>query len=268
MPLPEVFPPGHPALDRAQSNRERVRERRVFANAHKAEERYARQLRAVAHQVGALARFYRKGDPASAHWVIAAMRRYAETLWPWAVAVSERMLVDVQRRDEAAWARLGRQMGQALRKEIREAPTGELMQALLHEQAGYITSLPLDAAHRVHTWTLRGIEGAERPERVAAEIYNTGEVTKSRANLIARTEVARTASTLVQARATFVGSEGYIWRTSDDADVRREHRRLNGKYFRWDDPPVSGSNGERAHAGQIYNCRCVPEPVIPDEVAA
>jgi SPP1 gp7 family putative phage head morphogenesis protein len=141
------------------------------------------------------------------------------------------------------------------------------MQSLLHEQASLITSLPLDAAHRVHEWTIRGLEGAHRPETIAAEIYRTGEVTKSRATLIGRTEVARTASKLVEVRAKFVGSEGYIWRTAGDADVRREHRALNGKYFRWDDPPVAGTNGMRYHAGQGPNCRCIPEPVIGDIAA-
>ena len=264
---PEVFPPGHPALDRT-SKRERAKERRLFANAHRAEKQYARQLRQVANQVGVLSKLYDPKAPETAHWVVGALRRYAATLWPWARAVSGRMLADVMRRDEAAWARLGRQMGAALRQEIAEAPTGELMRRLLDEQAELITSLPVDAAHRVHEWTVRGIEGAERPERVAEEIYATGHVTRSRANLIARTEVARTASKLVEARAVHVGSEGYIWRTAGDADVRAEHRKLNGKFFRWDDPPVAGSAGERAHAGGIYNCRCVPEPVVPEEMVA
>jgi SPP1 gp7 family putative phage head morphogenesis protein len=257
-----------PAMDRKQRQRETLRERRTFAGAHRAEQGYARHLRAIAKHVGDLAKVWRPDDPATTHWVIGALRRYAEALWPWARATSERMLVDVMRRDEAAWARVGRNMGRALRREIATAPTGELMRRLLDKQVDLITSLPLDAARRVHEWTTRGIEGAERPSTVAEAIYATGEVTKSRATLIARTEVARTSSKLVEARARHVGSEGYIWRTAGDADVRREHRVLNGKFIRWDDPPVSGSNGERAHAGQIYNCRCVPEPVVPEEVAA
>lgn len=215
-----------------------------------------------------MCRFYDPADPATSSWVVGALRRYAQELWPWAVATSRRMLADVMRRDDRAWARISANMGRALRQEIQTAPTGELMQAMLHEQASLITSLPIDAAHRVHEWTVRGIEEAARPAKIAEEIYRTSEVTKSRANLIARTEVARTASKLVEARARHVGSEGYIWRTAGDADVRPEHKKLDGKYFRWDDPPVAGSNGERAHAGQIYNCRCVPEPVVPDEVAA
>jgi hypothetical protein len=27
---------------------------------------------------------------------------------------------------------------------------------------------------------------------------------------------------------------------------------------------VAGEQGEHAHAGMIYNCRCYPEPVIPE----
>ena len=255
-------------LDRKAKQRETLKERRAFASAHKAEAQYARNLRTIAKHCGALAKFWNPDDPATTHWVIGALRRYAEELWPWARATAERMLADVARRDEATWARVGRNAGRALRKEIAEAPTGEIMRALLNEQVDLITSLPRDAAARVHEWTIRGIEGSERPAAVAERVYATGEVTRSRANLIARTEVARTASKLVEARATYVGSEGYIWRSAEDSDVRDIHRKLNGKYFRWDDPPVAAENGVRAHAGQIYNCRCVPEPVIPEGLAA
>jgi uncharacterized protein with gpF-like domain len=104
----------------------------------------------------------------------------------------------------------------------------------------------------------------------------------SHARLIARTETARTASVLTEVRAKSVGSEGYIWRTSLDADVRPKigtpnfaklntlamgsHRKLEGTFHRWDDPPIASENGERAHPGQIYNCRCWPEPVLPDRI--
>jgi uncharacterized protein with gpF-like domain len=68
---------------------------------------------------------------------------------------------------------------------------------------------------------------------------------------------------LTQARAEHIGSEGYIWRTSNDSDVRHSHKEMNGRYVRWDTPPRL-SDGTVTHAGQIYNCRCYPEPVIPD----
>lgn len=155
-------------------------------------------------------------------------------------------------------------MSEALRREVRQAPTGELMRALLAEQVGLITSIPREAASRVQELAIRAVEAGERPGSIVEEILRTGEVAESRAKLIARTEVARASSKLTESRARYIGSEGYIWRTAGDRDVRPLHRALNGRYFDWDSPPVAGSSGERAHAGQIYNCRCVPEPVVPE----
>lgn len=272
--LPERFPivPGYgvglPTRDEGQTRYQRKREarkqRQHWEQVRRAEKQYAVQLRSVAHHIGSLAKLWDPDRPETSAWVIGAMRRYAQQLWPWATAVSERMQAEVARRDEIAWARHSAAMGRSLATEIRSAPTGDLMLALLGEQVSLISSLPLEAAARVHEWTVRGLETSERPAKVAEMIYASGHVARSRADLIARTEVARTSSKLVESRARHVGSDGYIWRTAGDADVRPIHKKLDGKFFRWDDPPVAGSAGQRAHAGQIFNCRCIPEPVVSD----
>lgn len=243
-------------------------ERRTWARVRRAETTYGRALRRVARAVGDLVRAFDPEDAAQQSLMRRALERYAEMLRPWAAATASRMIADVSRRDEAVWASLAKQMGRALRREIATAPTGQTLKKLLDENVDLITSLPTKAAQRVHELTLQGIESSTRAKEVAAEIARTGQVTASRAVLIARTEVARTASGLVQARALHVGSEGYVWRSVEDSDVRPLHRKLNGTYHRWDEPPVAGERGERAHAGQIYNCRCYPEPVIPQEAAA
>ena len=132
------------------------------------------------------------------------------------------------------------------------------------------TSLPLDAAQRVHELTTGALYEGARANEIAAEIMKTGEVTRSRANLIARTEVGRSATTLTQARAESVGSVGYIWRTARDYDVRQRHKELEGTFHAWNDPPVATDPGQRpirAHAGSIFNCRCYAEPVLPGESA-
>ena len=55
----------------------------------------------------------------------------------------------------------------------------------------------------------------------------------------------------------------YIWRIAP-ADVprtRADHLRLNGRRFRWDDPPVIDTRtGERGHPGHDPRCRCTAEP--------
>ena len=174
------------------------------------------------------------------------------------------MLADVNQRDQAAWLEHAQEMSHGMRETIRSTPVGELMQSLMREQVTLIKSLPLEAAQRVHELTIAGLEDSTRAKEIAKEVARSGEVSASRATLIARTEVARTASKLTEARAQHVGCVEYIWRTAGDSTVRESHREMRGKVVRWDAPPTL-SDGTTTHAGQIYNCRCWPEPIIPDD---
>jgi SPP1 gp7 family putative phage head morphogenesis protein len=240
--------------------------RQRWRKVRQAESYFTRQLRKVADQVGHLVDgLAPEGRVEDESALQAALRAYAVALVPWAASVSQRMHADVMLRDEQAWLHTANTLGLELRKELSSAPTGTLVRQYLGEQVGLISSLPLDAAKRVHELTLEGIVNATRSKEISQMIMASGQVTRSRANLIARTEVARTASLVTQSRAEHVGSLGYIWRSVGDLDVRPRHKELNGTFHRWTEPPVSGERGERAHAGQIYNCRCYPEPVLDEE---
>lgn len=213
--------------------------------------------------MGALVNGFPPGDPSAAPTIEQLLRRYAEALTPWAQATAAQMLAEVNRRDEQAWMAQAREMSRELALEIRNAPTGATMRALMAEQVGLIKSIPIEAAERVHKLTIEGLENSSRASEISKAIQASGEVAKSRADLIARTEVARTASTLTEARALHVGSPGYFWRTSGDSDVRDSHRKMNGQFVRWDDPPTL--DGMTGHAGQFPNCRCWCEVVVPED---
>ncbi|MBG0865496.1 phage head morphogenesis protein [Burkholderia sp. 9779_493] len=231
-----------------------------------AERQYGSQLRKIAHQVGVLVNGFPADDASYAPTIEELLRRYAEALAPWAEATAARMIADLNRRDEQMWMKQAADMSRALREEIRGAATGETMRALLAEQVRLIKSIPLDAAERVHRLTLEGIVDGARAAHISKAIQESGQVAKSRADTIARTEVSRTAATLTEARALDVGSPGYFWRTSGDSDVREDHRELEGKFFTWDKPPVADKrSGARAHPGCIYNCRCWAEVVLPKD---
>ncbi|CAN0620523.1 putative SPP1 gp7 family phage head morphogenesis protein [Burkholderia multivorans] len=207
------------------------------------------------------------GDPVYAPTIEQLLRRYAEALTPWAEATAARMLADLNRRDEQAWMEHAADMSRALRDELRNAPTGETMRALMAEQVTLIKSIPLDAAERVHRLTIEALEDSTRASEISKMIQASGEVAKSRADLIARTEVSRAATALTEARARGVGSTHYIWRTSGDSDVRAGHKAMEGKVCSWDDPPEVDENGRvmRFHPGQIWNCRCWAEPIISED---
>lgn len=241
--------------------------RELWIRSRKATKQYERLLKGVAYQVGSIVSGIAPNgvvDETNSSALHETLRAYAELLRPWAVLTASRMIAEVGQRDKNAWLSMGKEIGRSLNKEIESSPTGPAMKALLDEQVTLITSLPIQASKRVHELTMKGLVEGGRAKSIAEEIMRTEHVTKSRAVLIARTEVARTGSILSQVRAEHLGSTQYTWRTVGDSDVRALHKHLNGQVFSWDNPPVAGSNGEHANAGQIYNCRCFAEPILPE----
>jgi SPP1 gp7 family putative phage head morphogenesis protein len=194
--------------------------------------------------------------------LVSALRSYADTIEDWAYSVAGYMLADAARRDLAMWTKHSKEMGQELRKEIRQAPTGQILQQLQAKQVELIKSIPLDAAERVHRLSMEATISSARANVVARAILETESVSEAKARLIARTEVSRVASNLVQARSQYAGSDGYIWRTSGDMDVRDSHAKMEGVYVRWGAPPTL--DGMTGHAGTLPNCRCFAEPIFPD----
>ena len=227
----------------------------------RAERNYAIQLRRLAEHVGQMIRGFPPGDPASLPKLSDTMRRYAEMIDPWANNVASAMLAEVNQADIAGWRKLSGSISSSLQREIVVAPTGETFRALQASQVELIKSIPLESAKRVHDLTIKGLEDSTRAASVAEEIMRSGEVAKGRAMLIARTEVSRAQSNFTQARAEHVGSEGYVWRTSKDGDVRASHRSMNGKLVKWSDPPTL--DNLTGHAGCLPNCRCWADVQIP-----
>jgi SPP1 gp7 family putative phage head morphogenesis protein len=241
--------------------------RERFVRARIVQQQFERQLAAVARQVGILIRgIAPDGNVQLRDMPVlrAILKKYSETLEPWAQAVVEKMQAEISQRDLKAWHGLAESVGRNLKLEIQAAPVGMKMRQMREEQIKLITSIPVEAATRVHEFSQKLLVESGRADELKREILRSGQVSASKARTIARTEVAKTASTLTQARAEHIGSTHYIWRTSMDPDVRLYHKRLEGKPIAWGDPPVVSDNGRRAHAGQDINCRCYPEPIIPD----
>jgi SPP1 gp7 family putative phage head morphogenesis protein len=188
---------------------------------------------------------------------------YAKALRPWAQNTAHRMLMDVNQADIKAWHSLGQELSTQLRFDIDNANVGVSMRALLNSQVELITSLPIEAGERVQRLTLEALTDSRRANELRDMILASGDVTASRAQLIAITETSRTASALTETRSLAAGAPTYIWRTSQDATVRPDHQELDGKVFAWADPPIADKRtGARAHPGCIYRCRCYAEPII------
>ncbi|GAA5631082.1 hypothetical protein Acal02_01701 [Acinetobacter calcoaceticus] len=224
--------------------------------------RYSQQLRKIAGYVDMIVKGFDVNDPSKYPLIVSSLNEYANTLQFWAQNAAGRIITDVALRDEKTWLIYAQDLSRGMREQIRNTDTGAVYQELLNEQVRLIKSLPQEAAQRVHDLSTRSLIEGSRASEIAGLIMATGKVTRSRANTIARTEVSRASCLFTQARAENLGSDGYIWRTSEDGDVRPSHKEMNGKFVLWSEPPVL--DRLRGHAGCLPNCRCYAEPVIPD----
>ena len=238
-------------------------ERQMLQAALAQERAYFARLRRIAKHLQEIVNEFWDNTAESTFLIKQLAKRYSDYITPWVVAVSKRMHDEVNARDLRSWESYTHNMSSAIQREVKRTPVGDVMRQLLREQVHLIKSIPIDAAERVHELTVRGIAQGLREADIREAVMRTGSVSESRAQLIARTEVARTRSVLTQARAQHIGSTHYVWRTVGDASVRPSHRRLNGQVFAWADAPECDPP-HHAHPGQIYNCRCRPVPIIPD----
>ncbi len=230
-----------------------------------AEIRYRTSLRQIARAVGDIVNGRYDGSNDSVTEIMDALERYSEIITPWATKVAENFTADIARQNEKQWRQHSRNISAELRNMVDRAPVGQVMKSIVAEQIKYIKSLPLEAADRVYDIQNKAIEAVVtggRAEPFAKEIAASGDVSRSRANLIARTELGRATGALDQARALSIGSNGYIWRTAEDGDVRHSHREMEGKFVEWGRPPTL--DGMTGHAGELPNCRCYKEIVFPN----
>lgn len=161
-----------------------------------------------------------------------------------------------------SWAR---QMKAALGVDLPEAEPDLVpaMKAFRDENVALIKSLASDKVSRVRG-ILDDAGPGTRVEEIARSIRDMGDVTRSRAELIARDQVLKLNAEVTEVRHRAAGIEEFVWSTSRDERVRPDHKALEGQRFRYDDPPVvDRRRGTRGLPGIHFQCRCVAIPVIP-----
>ena len=227
-------------------------------------------MRAIAKQIGIIAQEYSEDtDPLiAAGAVVQRLFDYSHSLEAWARDIAGIMVQRAADNDYKTWIEASTELSKDTRKRLREVGTGDEFTRLQNEQVTLITSLPLDAAKKVHEWTKEGMVNGDRYLDIAKRIRTElGGVSDSRAILIARTETSRARASFTEARAKAIGSTHYVWHTVGDADVRPRHAHLDGTIQAWDNPPVCdhGKGGKpiRSNPGAVFNCRCWAQPLFP-----
>ena len=132
------------------------------------------------------------------------------------------------------------------------------------DNVGLIKSISQRYFQEIEGMVLRSFNAGTRAEDLSVQIRGRYGVSESRANLIARDQIAKLQGDLTRERQTALGVRKYRWRTAQDERVRSFHRKLNGKVFSWSKPPKTNKKGDRNHPGGDYQCRCTGDPEIGD----
>jgi len=104
----------------------------------------------------------------------------------------------------------------------------------------------------------RGARRGTSTKEIASQISKRARVSMARAKLIARDQINKFNGQLNRLRQEELGVKRYRWITAQDENVRTTHQALQGRVFKWSDPPEVG------HPGEDINCRCHAEPHFDD----
>lgn len=90
-------------------------------------------------------------------------------------------------------------------------------------------------------------------------------IMERKAKFLAQNETSIMLAQIKKVHYSAMGFDSFMWHTVLDARERPLHRMLNGKIFRFDDPPVIDERtGQKGLPGETYNCRCDLTPIMSD----
>lgn len=151
------------------------------------------------------------------------------------------------------------------------------MEVWVGENTDLIKTISHDMLNDMRADVSEGYIEGLRSEEIAERIQHDYNVTQAKAKMLARDQVAKLNGKITRAQQEDAGVTEYIWRTVGDERVRPGHDRLNGKKFKWDDPPEIyewaskkdgggwKDTGRRCNPMEDYNCRCIALPVFDAE---
>lgn len=137
----------------------------------------------------------------------------------------------------------------------------EQLQKWTDENVELISSIPEDTLEKMKDIVYDGFASGKTTTRMVKEIQRAYDISRHRAELIARDQTAKLNGQIQRAQQQDAGITEYIWSTTGDERVRRSHKELNGKKFSWNDAPTN-SDGRKCHPGEDYQCRCIGRPIF------
>lgn len=127
----------------------------------------------------------------------------------------------------------------------------------------YIQDFTQEEILKLRSKVEKNVFAGKRASNLVKEIQKEYNTTNAKARFLARQETSLLTSKFRESRFKDIGVSRYKWRGAMDARERPDHKKLEGKIFSFDNPPVVDTKtGRRANAGEDFGCRCVAIPIV------
>lgn len=200
---------------------------------------------------------------------IATERMMNIPIFDFASRVSNRF---VRRVERAQYNRMADEYKVRFGIDITPQVSKEMLDEAIQANINLITSIKTDFISQVGDEVRKQLFEGERSTGLIQIIHERGNVTMNRAKFIARDQTAKLNAAIVKDRNEKLGIKTYIWVGAGDNRERKNHRVMNGKLCRFDDPTVYSDDdgvtwkkrksigGVELHPGEDYQCRCGAAP--------
>lgn len=136
------------------------------------------------------------------------------------------------------------------------------------ENSLLIRSIPNQMLDQIAIIVMEGYKSGRSTKDLTEEIFARFDVSENRAKLIARDQIGKLHSKIIQDEASILNIELYVFSDSDDERTRASHHAMHNKICKFSDPTVykddikdrwkerSSIGGVELHPGQDFQCRC------------
>lgn len=157
---------------------------------------------------------------------------------------------------------------------IEKEILGDTLAVAIQQNVELITSIKNDFINDIGSNVFTNYKKGFRHGELINEIRTRGNVSYSRAKLIARDQTAKINADFEEERNKKLGFDIYKWKGTGDARERDSHRVLNNMLCKYSDPTVYSDDegktwkkrksigGYIGKCGEDYQCRCLAIPYI------
>jgi SPP1 gp7 family putative phage head morphogenesis protein len=236
-----------------------------------------RELRAMAIEVRTLIRALQQqpdvqsamdavpGD--AAHGFEALQYKWGKRFESMAAIWARRLVTDVSAQSTAQLAHGLKDVAtlQEITSTMQTARMRAVVEAATQASVGLITRIPARFLGDVQSKVMAAITTGSGLNELVPYLTKRYKGDARHAHLTALDQIRKVSESVNATRLQSLGVEEYVWIAVGGERYPRKlhHEHLNGKTFRYDDPPIiDEETGERGHTGVLIGCRCRQRPVI------